>query len=135
MDMDAMKCHVTLPQVCILRTNVVAGVLLCHPIVCDVAILICVVCRNFVASRRQPMPPARPLATAAIPQNLLQHVARELCQCFCTYDHIRYPTKCRISESCPPLGQTEIHEARHLTYAEITTVLWHVVPHNLVQIS
>jgi len=98
MDIDAMKCHVTLPQVCILRTNVVAGVLLCHPIVCDVAILICVVCRNFVASRRQPMPPARPLATAAIPQNHLQHVARELCQCFCMYDHIRYPTKCWISE-------------------------------------
>jgi len=114
MDMDAMKCHVTLPRVCILRTNVVAGVLLCHPIVCDVAILMYVVCRNFVASRRQPMPPARPLATAAIPQNLLQHVARELCQCLCMYRHISYPTKCWISESCPPLGQAEFCETRHL---------------------
>jgi hypothetical protein len=40
--MDAMKCHVTLPQVCILRTNV-AGVPLCHPILCDVAVLMCCV--------------------------------------------------------------------------------------------
>ncbi|XP_033610687.1 protein polybromo-1 isoform X6 [Cryptotermes secundus] len=31
--------------------------------------------KNFVASRRPPMPPARPLASAAIPQNHLQHVA------------------------------------------------------------
>jgi hypothetical protein len=109
--MDAMKCHVTLPQVRILRTNVVA-VLLSHSLLSDIAILMCVVCRNFVASRRQPMPPARPLAIAAIPQNHLQHAARELCLCLCMYHHIRRPSKCWISKSCPSLGQTEICEAQ-----------------------
>jgi hypothetical protein len=35
-----------------------------------------------VASRRPPVPPARPLASAAIPQNHLQHAARELMHMF-----------------------------------------------------